>query len=103
MKTLVLAVIVSMASAVGLVAQVAKSTPVAKLTARDIRGLPFAREQGSVKFKPGTRELPDELTVSRTDHIRIWGKRKSDAAPQVRGITTGFIGQVALLPAGDRK
>jgi hypothetical protein len=102
MKTLVLAVIVSMACAACLVAQAPKSTPAAKLTARDIRGLPFAREQGTVKFKPGTRELPSELTVSTTDHIRIWGKRKSDAAPTVRGITTGFIGQIALLPAGDR-
>jgi hypothetical protein len=80
-----------------------KATPVAKLTARDIRALPFAREHKSVKFKPGTRELPDELTVSRTDHIRIWGKRKNDAAPVVRGVITGFIGQLALLPPGDRK
>jgi hypothetical protein len=80
-----------------------KATPGAKLTPREIRGLSFAREQGTVKFKPGSRELPDELNVSTTDHIRIWGKRKSDAAPTIRGITTGFIGKIALLPAGDRK
>jgi hypothetical protein len=84
-------------------APVKPGSPPAKLTARDIRVHDFAQEHKETKFKPGTRELPDELTVTRSDRIRIYGKRRIDGAPNVRGRGTGHLGKLVLLPPGDRK
>jgi hypothetical protein len=80
-----------------------KSPLPAKLTAHDIHVLPFAQEHASVKFKATSREFPSEPTVTVTDKIHFYGKRRSDASPMVRGTPTGNIGQVALFPPGDRK
>ncbi len=74
-----------------------------KLTSHDIRVLPFAQEHRDVKFKATSREFPSELTVTTSDKIHFYGKRRSDAAPMARGKPTGHIGQVALMPPGDRQ
>ena len=73
-----------------------------KLTSRDIRVLPFTQEHKTTKFKPNTRELPSEFIVTTTDKIRFSGKRRTEGTPTVRGQPTGHLGQVALLPPGDR-
>ena len=75
----------------------------AKLTARDIHVHPFAEEHRTIKFKSNSGELPREFTVTTTDKIRIYGKKRADGAPSVRGKPTGHLGQVILLPPGDRK
>jgi hypothetical protein len=89
-------------------AQVATTPPKtgnqsAKLTARDIRVHDFAQEHKETKFKVNIRELPDELTVTRGDRVRIYGKRRIDGAPSVRGRGTGHLGKLVLLPPADRK
>ena len=108
MKTLILTILDATAFAVLASAQTPAAapklpTPPPKLTAKDIRVYPFAQEHKDTKFKPNTRELPDELIVTRTDRIRIYGKRRIDGDPTVRGVPTGNLGQVALLPLGNRK
>ena len=79
----------------------APATP-AKLTARDIRVQPFAQEHKEIKFKSNTRELPSEFIVTTGDKIHFYGKRRTDGAPSVRGQPTGHLGQLVLLPKGDR-
>lgn len=76
--------------------------PIPKLSPRDIRVLPFAQEHKDTKFKSNTRELPSEFIVTTTDKIRFYGKRRIDGAPTVRGQPTGHLGQLALMPPGNR-
>jgi hypothetical protein len=76
--------------------------PIPKLSPRDIRVLPFAQEHKDTKFKSNTRELPSEFIVTTTDKIRFYGKRRTDGAPNVRGQPTGHLGQLALVPPGNR-
>ena len=73
-----------------------------RLTPRDIRVHPFAQEHKDTKFKSNTREIPSELIVTTTGKIRFYGKRGIDGAPTVRGQPTGHLGQLALMPPGDR-
>ena len=75
----------------------------AKLTARDIHAHPFAEEHRTVKFKANSSEIPREFTVTTIDKIRFYGKKRTEGAPTVRGKPVGHLGQVVLLPPGDRK
>lgn len=75
----------------------------AKLNSRDIHVHPFAEEHRTIKFKANAGELPKEFTVTTTDKIRFYGKKRTDGAPSVRGKPVGHLGQVILLPPGDRK
>jgi hypothetical protein len=75
----------------------------AKLTARDIHVHPFAQEHKETKFKSNSNDLPHELTVTTTDKIRFYGKRRTKGAPSVLGKPTGHLGQLVLLPTGNRK
>lgn len=75
----------------------------AKLTARDIHAHPFIEEHRAIKFKSNSGEAPREFTVTTTDKIRFYGKKRTDGAPSVRGKPSGHLGQVVLLPPGDRK
>jgi len=74
----------------------------AKLTSRDIRVQPFAQEHKDTKFKANAREIPSEFVVTTTDKIRLYGKRRTDGAPSVRGQPTGHLGQLVLMPTGNR-
>jgi len=75
----------------------------AKLTPRNIHTHPFAEEHRTIKFKSNSAELPREFTVTTTDKIRFYGKKRTDGAPSVRGKPVGHLGQLILLPPGDRK
>ena len=75
----------------------------AKLMGRDIHVHPFAEEHKAIKFKSNTTELPREFTVTTTDKIRFYGKKRTGGAPSVRGKPVGHVGQLVLLPPGDRK
>ena len=75
----------------------------AKLTARDIHVHPFAEEHKATKFKSNSAELPREFTVTTTDKIRFYGRKRTGGAPSVRGKPVGHVGQLVLLPPGDRK
>ena len=75
----------------------------AKLTARDIRVHPFAEEHRTIKFKVNSGEVPREFTVTTTDKIRFYGKKRTEGAPSVRGKPVGHLGQLILLPPGERK
>ncbi len=75
--------------------------PAAKLTPKDVRVLPFCREFEHQKFKANDRDLPDELHVTFTDRIHLYGKRRGDVV-KVTGRSVGHVGKVVLLPAGDR-
>lgn len=79
------------------------ATPKPRLSAKDIRVLPFAREFKEQKFKPNDREVPDELhvTVGQAD-VHLYGKKRGDKAPSVQGRPLGHVGKVVLLPSGDR-
>lgn len=74
-----------------------------RITARDIHVHPFAEEHRTIKFKSNSGELPREFTVTTTDKIRFYGKKRTDGAPSVRGKPVGHLGQLILLPPGDRK
>ncbi len=98
MKTLLLPL-----AAIALSAMSAQAQAPAKLTPRDIHVHPFAEEHRTIKFKSNSSEIPREFTVATTDKIRFYGKKKTDGAPSVRGKPLGHLGQLVLLPPGDRK
>lgn len=79
------------------------ATPAPRLTAKEIRVLPFCREFKEKKFKPNDRDLPDELraTVGAAD-IHLYGKKRGEVV-QLQGRPTGHVGKVVLLPPGERK
>lgn len=72
-----------------------------KLTARDIRGLPFCREFKEQIFKASDRDIGDELRVSSAVGLRISGKKRADST-RYNGRPVGHMGKVALMPPGDR-
>jgi len=98
MKPLTLQLLALVLSAVPALAQ----APV-KLTPRDIHVHPFVEEHRAIKFKSNSGEVPREFTVTTTDKIRIYGRKRTDGAPSVRGKPAGHLGQLVLLPPGDRK
>lgn len=81
----------------------AKPTPPAqRLTAKEIRVLPFCREFKEVKFKPNDREVPDELRVTVSPgSIHLYGRKKDNTA-KIRGRNSGHLGKVVLLPPAAR-
>ncbi|EDY21518.1 hypothetical protein CfE428DRAFT_0763 [Chthoniobacter flavus Ellin428] len=52
-------------------------------------------------FKATDRSIPNELIVTTTDHIHMYGKKKSHVV-QVLGVPTGHVGKLVMLPPGDR-
>ena len=77
------------------------ATPVPKLTSKDFRVLPFCREFEHQKFKANDREMPDELRVTTSDRIHLYGKKRGDTV-RVTGREIGHVGKVVLMPAGVR-
>jgi hypothetical protein len=77
------------------------TTPGAALTSKDIHVYPFAQEHKDMLFKPTDRSIPNELIVTVTDHIHVYGKKKSHVV-QVLGVPTGHVGKLVILPPGDR-
>ena len=75
----------------------------AKLTARDIHVHPFAEEHRETKFKSNGSVLPHDLTVTTTEKIHFYGKKRTKGAPTILGKPTGHLGQLVLLPPGNRK
>jgi len=74
-----------------------------KLTAKDIRVLPFLREFWEVKFKPNDREAPDELRVTTTPtQVHLYGSKRGDKTVRIRERTSGHTGKVFLLPPASR-
>ena len=73
----------------------------AKLTSKDFRVLPFCREFEHQKFKANDREMPDELRVTTSDRIHLYGKKRGDTV-RVTGREIGHAGKVVLLPAVPR-
>lgn len=76
-------------------------TPGAALTSKDIHVYPFAEEHKDMKFKATDRSVPNELIVTVTDHIHMYGKKKSRVV-EVLGVPTGHVGKLVMLPPGDR-
>lgn len=72
-----------------------------KLTSKDFRVLPFCREFEHQKFKANDREMPDELRVTTSDRIHLYGKKRGDTV-RVTGREIGHAGKVVLMPAGAR-
>ena len=75
----------------------------AKLTARDIHVHPFAEEHRGTKFKSNSSVLPHDLTVTTTDKIHFYGKKRTKGSPTIQGKPTGHLGQLVLLPPGNWK
>ena len=77
------------------------STPAAKLNPKDVRVLPFCREFEHQKFKVNDREISDELRVTVSDRIHLYGRKRGEVV-KVTGRSVGHVGKLVLLPAGDR-
>lgn len=77
------------------------ATPVPKLTAKDIRELPFSREFKETVFKANSRDTGDELRVTMAGGLHIYGKKRGETV-EFQGRKVGHIGKVALMPVGAR-
>ena len=77
------------------------SPPAAKLNPKDVRVLPFCREFDTQKFKANDRELSDELRVTVSDRVHLYGMKRGGEV-KVTGRPVGHVGKLVLLPAGDR-
>ena len=77
------------------------SAPSAKPAPKDIRVLPFCREFKEQKFKANDREISDELRVTASDRIHIYGKKRGDVV-RVTGRQVGHVGKLALMPPETR-
>lgn len=106
MKILVLCSFLFISSLAGVWSQTSSlpnrtAPPAAALTSKDIHVYPFAEEHKDMLFMPTDRSIPNELIVTTTDHIHMYGKKKSRVV-QVLGVPTGHVGKLVMLPPGDR-
>ena len=104
MKALPLLILFTFTASPAVVAQLpgAKAPPPpAKLTAKEVRGLPFCREFKEMIFKANSREIADELRVTMAAGVRISGKKRAEGG-RFGGKPVGHVGKVALMPVGAR-
>ena len=104
MKTPLIPITISLFLACSAYAQtpaVKPATPIPKLTAKDVRELPFSREFKETVFKANSRDTGDELRVTMAGGVHIYGKKRGDTV-QYQGRTVGHIGKVALMTLGAR-
>lgn len=77
------------------------ATPIPKLTAKDVRELPFSREFKETVFKANSRDTGDELRVTMAGGLHIYGKKRGETVAY-QGRNVGHMGKVALMPVGPR-
>lgn len=79
----------------------AKGEPAPKVTASQIRTYPFTSTAGDERLDPKMRGIFDELRVSTSDRIRIYGKKEKDSGT-IDGRAVYHMGKVAIFPPGNR-
>lgn len=77
-----------------------KNSP-SKITPKDIRELPFCGTLQTVKLNPKLKGMFDELKLTKSDRIRIHGKKQHDSGT-VDGRVVYHIGKLALFPPLER-
>lgn len=81
--------------------QAAKGEPAPKVTASQIRTYPFSSTTGDARLDPKTKGIFDELRVSTSERIRIYGKKDNDSGT-IDGRAVYHMGKVAVFPPGNR-
>lgn len=75
--------------------------PAPKVTASQIRTYPFCSTMVAVRLDPKTKGIFDELRVSASERIRIYGKKEVDSGT-VDGRAVFHLGKAAVFPPGNR-
>jgi hypothetical protein len=79
----------------------AKGEPAPKVTASQIKTYPYCPTTGDARLDPKTRGIFDELRVSTSERIRIYGKKERDSGT-IDGRAVYHLGKVAVFPPGNR-
>jgi hypothetical protein len=80
-------------------AQTPKPTP--KPSPSDVRVLPFCGTKKDLKIDPKTKGIFNELSVTKSGRIRIYGTKQEDSG-RINGEVVYHIGKIALIPTEDR-
>lgn len=81
--------------------QAALPTPPPKLSAKDFTVLPFCNTLSTQKLDPKQKKIFNELKVTTSDRIHIFGKKVYEAG-WVGTALHFHLGKVVLAPPGDR-
>jgi hypothetical protein len=81
--------------------QAQTTKPLPKPTPSEIKVLPFCGTKMNAKIDPKTREVFDELKITKSSRIHIHGAKKYDTG-RLNGEVVWHMGKIALFPPGDR-
>ncbi|HBJ87017.1 MAG TPA: hypothetical protein DDZ88_24795 [Verrucomicrobiales bacterium] len=77
------------------------SKPVPKPTPSEVRVLPFCGTKKDLKIDPKTKGIFNELSVTKSGRIRIYGTKQDDSG-RINGEVVYHNGKIALIPTDDR-